>query len=175
MGAKGKVTVYRLENSWGLGPYRAQACGTHDYGYGPNHPPPHDDGLDRDFEYFKNKYHKSYNKNKVKFGFKSLEQLYDWFPQEIISKFHQSHNICIITKEVREDLVRYGYKQVIFYDIRSPSIKLDYKYEKTYLPLKFINTAYPDKWVNLDYSGILPKDPSSIKNLTEALNIINEQ
>jgi hypothetical protein len=34
---------------------------------------------------------------------------------------------------------------------------------------------YPDKWVNIDYSGLLPKDLSSNNNLTEALNIINEQ
>jgi len=165
MGAKAKVTVYRLENSWGLGPYGAQACGTHDYGYGRNHPPPQDDGLDINFVYFKNKYPKSYNKNKVKFGFKSLEQLYDWFPVEIIGKFHSTHKIHIVTKEVREDLVIYGHNQVIFYDIRSPSKIIDYDYKikfKRNVPFKDINLLYNDKMIGF-------------KTLTAALNIINEQ
>lgn len=167
MRTKEKVTIYRLENSWGLGPYGCQACGTHDYGYGPSHPPPRDDGLENEsFDYFKNKYPKTHNKNKIKFGFKSLEQLYDWFPAEIIGKFHSTHKIHIVTKEVREDLIKYGYKQIIFYDIRSPSNIIDYDYKikfKRNLPFKEdINLLYNDKMLGF-------------KTLTAALNIINEQ
>lgn len=101
--------VYRIEDDNGCGPYSTlqpfkdgryytREDILEEYLYGEKYPQPEDDGI-------------VYTGKEDRFGFKDLQQLYQWFDKEVRAKLSQ-YGFRIVKYEV--DKIAEGNKQVMF-------------------------------------------------------------
>lgn len=119
------VTVYRLQNPYGIGPYTCHAVMDNDIdaSSSPRRPNAGDEyplmvnGKEHNLSDF-NSYFLDMNLCNVNyriFGFISLEQLYNWFSMDEIKKMNKSHRVAIHTFNVDKKKILHGTTQIVFY------------------------------------------------------------
>jgi hypothetical protein len=125
------VTVYRVENAGGFGPYCKMDSDTvlhHNFANG--HPSPIRTEEPFDPNVYMKQGHPGVNESIMFFGFESLKKLGEWFTaEEILKLAHEGFYVC--SYRVKRRNVIYGRKQLCFVKCRAKHFKRELSYYET--------------------------------------------